>query len=138
MSNFKFGSKSLKELSTVKPALQKVAHRALELSDIDFTIVQGIRTVSQSAQNAQNGTSFLKDPSKSKHITGDAIDFAPLKDGKIDWNDRETFWKVALVFKRAAEELGIKVRLGADWNGSGDYKDEVKRGVFDGGHIELV
>ncbi|AFQ22197.1 endolysin [Pectobacterium phage My1] len=136
--SFKFGSKSLAQLDTVKPALKELALRVIAISPIDFTIVQGKRTLSQSQQNVANGTSFLKDPSKSKHITGDAFDFAPFVNGKIDWDDLEKFWTIAKIFKEEAKAMGVNIRLGADWNGSGDYRDEIQRGSFDGGHIELV
>lgn len=135
---FRFSKKSLAQLDTVDPRLKALAIQVLSISPIDFTIVQGRRTVAQSAQNIKNGTSFLSDPSKSKHVTGEAIDFAPYVNGKLDWDDREKFWTIAKLFKQEAEKMGIKVRLGADWNGSGSYKDEVQRGSFDGGHIELV
>lgn len=135
---FRFSKKSLAQLDTVDPRLKALAIQVLSVSPIDFTIVQGRRTVAQSAQNIKNGTSFLSDPSKSKHVTGEAIDFAPYVNGKLDWDDREKFWTIAKLFKQEAEKMGIKVRLGADWNGNGSYKDEVTRGVFDGGHIELV
>lgn len=135
---FRFSKKSLAQLDTVDPRLKALAIQVLSVSPIDFTIVQGRRTVAQSAQNIKNGTSFLSDPSKSKHVTGEAIDFAPYVDGKLDWDDREKFWTIAKLFKQEAEKMGIKVRLGADWNGSGSYKDEVQRGTFDGGHVELV
>ena len=136
--SFKFGKNSEKQLATVKPELQKVARRALEISPHDFTIVQGIRTVVQSAQNIANGTSFLSNPNKSKHITGDALDFAPFINGKIDWNDYEVFWAVKKAFQQAGQELGVKLRFGADWNNSNDYRDEIQRGTYDGGHVELV
>lgn len=135
---FRFSKKSLAQLDTVDPRLKALAIQVLSVSPIDFTIVQGRRTVAQSAQNIKNGTSFLSDPSKSKHVTGEAIDFAPYVNGKLDWDDREKFWTIAKLFKQEAEKMGIKVRLGADWNGSGSYKDEVQRGSFDGGHVELV
>lgn len=135
---FRFSKKSLAQLDTVDPRLKALAIQVLSISPIDFTIVQGRRTVAQSAQNIKNGTSFLSDPSKSKHVTGEAIDFAPYVNGKLDWDDREKFWTIAKLFKQEAEKMGIKVRLGADWNGSGSYKDEVQRGTFDGGHVELV
>lgn len=135
---FRFSKKSLEQLDTVDPRLKALAIQVLSVSPIDFTIVQGRRTVAQSAQNIKNGTSFLSDPSKSKHVTGEAIDFAPYVNGKLDWDDREKFWTIAKLFKQEAEKMGIKVRLGADWNGNGSYKDEVQRGSFDGGHIELV
>ncbi|ATS94012.1 putative endolysin [Pectobacterium phage DU_PP_V] len=136
--SFRFGSRSLAQLDTVKPQLKELAIQVLSVSPIDFTVIQGKRTLSQSQQNVANGTSFLKDPSKSKHITGDAIDFAPFINGKINWDDLEAFWTIAKIFKQEAEKMGIPIKLGADWNGSGDYKDEIKRGTFDGGHIELV
>ncbi len=135
---FRFSKKSLAQLDTVDPRLKALAIQVLSVSPIDFTIVQGRRTVAQSAQNIKNGTSFLSDPSKSKHVTGEAIDFAPYVNGKLDWDDREKFWTIAKLFKQEAEKMGIKVRLGADWNGNGSYKDEVQRGSFDGGHVELV
>lgn len=136
--SFRFGNRSLQQLDTVDPKLKALAIRALELSLHDFTIIQGKRTVEQSAQNIANGTSFLKDPSKSKHVTGKAIDFAPYINGKIDWNDLEAFWAIVGAFKKAANEMNIAVRFGADWNNSGDYRDEIQRGVYDGGHVELL
>lgn len=136
--SFRFGNRSLQQLDTVDPKLKALAIRALELSPHDFTIIQGKRTVEQSAQNIANGTSFLKDPSKSKHVTGKAIDFTPYIKGKIDWNDLEAFWAIVGAFKKAANEMNIAVRFGADWNNSGDYRDEIQRGTYDGGHVELL
>jgi peptidoglycan L-alanyl-D-glutamate endopeptidase CwlK len=138
MSKFAYGNASKSKLEPLQPNLKKVAARAIELTPIDFTIVQGLRTVAQSAENIKNGTSFLSDPNKSKHITGNALDFAPLKNGKIDWNDLEAFKTVADAFFAAARELNIKIRWGGDWNMNGDYKDEIARGTYDGGHIELL
>jgi peptidoglycan LD-endopeptidase CwlK len=135
---FKFSKKSMDQLDTVDPKLKDLALRVIAISPIDFTIVQGRRTLAQSQQNVANGTSFLKDPSKSKHLTGEAFDFAPYVNGKIDWNNLENFWTIAKLFKQEADKIGLKIRLGADWNGSGDYKDEIQRGSFDGGHVELV
>lgn len=136
--SFKFSKRSLDRLKGVHPDLVKVTHRALELSPYDFTITEGLRSLEQSAKNIANGTSFLKDPSKSKHVQGRAVDFAPLKDGKIDWNDIDAFQAVADAFFKAADELGVKIKWGGDWNQNGSYKDEIQRGTLDGPHIELI
>ncbi len=45
MSNFKFGERSEKELATCNPQLVNVMRKALLLSDVDFGIVQGARTI---------------------------------------------------------------------------------------------
>lgn len=44
MSKFSFGKRSLNNLVGVNEDLVKVVHRALELFEIDFTVVEGIRT----------------------------------------------------------------------------------------------
>lgn len=136
--SFRFSKRSLDNLVGVHPDLVKITHRALELSPYDFIVTEGLRSVEQSAQNIKNGKSFLKDPKSSKHVQGRAVDFAPLKDGKIDWNDLAVFEAVAKAFQKAADELGVPVKWGGDWNQNGDYRDEIKRGTFDGPHIELM
>ena len=44
MSKFSFSKRSLNNLIGVNEDLVKVVHRALELSEIDFTVVEGVRT----------------------------------------------------------------------------------------------
>ena len=42
---YKLSKRSLRNLEGVHPLLVSVVHRALELSDIDFTVVEGLRTI---------------------------------------------------------------------------------------------
>ena len=72
----------------------------------------------------------------SKHIDGLAVDLAPLnKDGSIDWNDLVKFDRISKAMFKAAEELGIKIRWGADWNQNGVPRE---KGESDSPHYELV
>ena len=43
--SFQFGKRSIKRLEGVHPDLVKVCHRALEMSPIDFSIIEGMRTL---------------------------------------------------------------------------------------------
>lgn len=128
-SNFKFGKRSLDNLRGVHPDLVKVANRALELSPIDFTITEGLRTVARQKELVAKG---LSKTMNSRHITGHAVDFVPLP---VDWNNVEPFITVAKCFLQASKELGIPIRWGGDWNMNGDWKDEKFRDLP---HAELL
>jgi hypothetical protein len=48
---------------------------------------------------------------RSRHLTGHAIDFVPLRGGKASW-EHEDFRIVADTFKSVATELKIPIRWG--------------------------
>ena len=47
---YKLGQKSLSNLKGVHPDLVKVVKRAIELTECDFTITEGLRTKERQAQ----------------------------------------------------------------------------------------
>jgi peptidoglycan L-alanyl-D-glutamate endopeptidase CwlK len=48
--SFSFGSTSRSRLDTVHPKLQKVCERALQLSSVDFMVLEGVRTPERQRQ----------------------------------------------------------------------------------------
>ena len=50
----------------------------------------------------------------SYHLTGHAVDIAPIIDGKVSW-DWDNFYPMAEAMKQAAEELDVKLNWGGDW-----------------------
>ena len=139
MSKFVFGQRSLDRLNGVNTRLVSVVHRALELSTVDFTVVEGLRSKQRQAQlYAQGRTTAGKIVTwtlKSKHIDGLAVDLAPVMDGKIDWNDSAKFNAIGAAMMQAAKELGVSIRWGKDWNANGIIGE---RGESDSPHFELV
>lgn len=129
MGNFVFGKRSKQNLEGLHPDLIKVCYRALELSDIDFVITEGLRTYARQKELVAKG---LSKTMNSRHLTGHAIDFVPLP---VDWNNTNAFIHVADCFLKASEELKIPVRWGGDWNRNGDWKDEKFRDLP---HVELL
>ena len=111
MGNFAFGERSKKNLTGVHPDLVKVATKALELSQIDFTVTEGLRTKERQAQLMSAGASKTMN---SRHITGHAIDIAPIIAGEVRW-DWPPFQELAKAFKLAAQELGVPIVWGGDW-----------------------
>ena len=79
MSKFSFSKRSLDNLVGVNEDLVKVVHRALELSEIGFTVVEGIRTKERQVELVNQGKSKTMN---SYHIPnsngGRAVDFLSL------------------------------------------------------------
>lgn len=117
-----FSKKSLEHLKDVHPDLQRLAHRALLLSPIDFGVIDGIRTVNEQKKLFESGATKTMN---SRHLTGHAIDVAAFVDGKIRW-DWPLYDAIAVAFKAASRELNIPIVWGGDWT---TFKD--------GPHYEL-
>lgn len=144
---YKFSTRSKETLRGVHPDLIGVCYRALQLTEKDFTLVQGVRTAEEQNELYKQGRSkpgsivTHKDgyKNKSNHQVkadgwGWSVDFA-VWNGKIDFNDIDGYKKVASAFLKASKEMGIPVRWGADWNMNGKTSDE---SFLDWGHVELV
>ena len=111
--NFKLSQRSLDRLKGVHPDLVKVVKCAIEISDYDFMVVEGLRTKETQAEYVKKGVSKTMN---SYHLTGHAVDLAPLEHGAIDWNNSKgQFDAVAKAMKQAAKELGVSVEWGGDW-----------------------
>lgn len=111
MSKFAFGDRSLRALNGVHPDLVLIANKALSLSQIDFAVTEGLRTKARQAELMAAGASRTMN---SRHLTGHAIDVAPIIGGKIRW-DWPLFDELAKAFKLAAKEENIPIVWGGDW-----------------------
>lgn len=156
---FSFSAVSRKRLVGLHPDLARVVERALQLSEIDFMVVEGVRTHEQCRINYGKGrtvdqvrakgidakyaqprlakVTWLSNPYSSKHLPqgdgfGHAVDLLP---APYDWKDPKGFDKVAKAMKQAAAELKVAMRWGADWNQNGRPRE---RGETDSPHFELV
>lgn len=155
------GPTSRKRMEGVDPNLVRVFERAAAQAtkDLDFFILEGVRSKEQMfinygkgrtaaqctakgvpavyAKPKENKVTWLNDPLASNHRVmpdgwGKAIDAAPYP---LDWNDSKRFQKMAELILKCANELGVKVRWGRDWNMNGRYEE---KGETDGPHFELV
>lgn len=149
MSKFKFGAKSVARLRTVHHDMRRVAVRALELSSVDFSVVQGWRTLDEQRQLYGKGRTAAEciragvpaayaKPLEAKvtwtlnsnHLSGNAIDVCPFHEGALNWDDdgKLGLWPIiADAFKQAASELNINIEWGGDW-----------KSKIDRPHFELV
>lgn len=113
-----FGKKSLEQRATLVPELQRVVDFAIRF--VDFSITEGRRTLERQKQLLAEGKTKTLD---SKHLTGEAFDFAPYPE--LDWKDRERFIYIAGHIMMAGHTLGVPLRYGGDWDRDGQLKDNV-------------
>ena len=117
--SYKLGKRSKQKLSGVHPDMVAVVKRAIEITEQDFTVIEGIRNINRQRELYKAGKSTTMN---SRHITGHAVDLAPWP---ISW-DWEDFYPIAEAMKAAAEELEIDIVWGGDW-----------KSFPDGPHFEL-
>lgn len=104
--------RSEQNLRGVHPDLVKVVRRAIKLSRVDFMVIEGKRNEARQRQLVANGQSQTMN---SRHLTGHAVDCAPLIHRQIPWNDWSKFELVARAMKKAAAELNVEIEWGGDW-----------------------
>ena len=108
--------RSLERLSGAHPDLQKVIKRAAAISDLDFTVLEVLRTLERQRQLVAKGASKTM---KSRHLPSAdgksrACDIAPMIDGQVSW-DWPLYNRLAPIIKQAAVEVGVSIEWGGDW-----------------------
>jgi peptidoglycan LD-endopeptidase CwlK len=114
--SFTLSTRSRARLIGVHPDLVRVVERAITVTLVDFSVVEGIRTLAKQAEYFRKGKSMTMN---SRHLTGHAVDLAPwmMVDGKltIDWTSDAGWEAIADAMKSSAYALGVPIEWGGDW-----------------------
>lgn len=126
----KFGKRSRENLSTCNKDLQLIFKEVIR--HVDCSVLEGHR--SEDRQNAlyKEGKTKVKYP-RGRHNASpsNAVDVVPYP---IDWEDRERMTLFAGFVLGIANQMGINLRWGGDW----DQDFEVQDNKFDDfPHFEL-
>lgn len=84
------GKRSLDNLEGVHPHMQTIVHEAIKRTEQDFTVIEGLRTLSRQKELVAKGVSWTLN---SRHLTGHAVDMVPypitkhLKYPHVQWQD---------------------------------------------------
>ena len=119
---FSLGPRSKQRLRGVHPDLVKVVERAIEITDVDFTVLEGLRTPERQKALVEAGASQTLN---SRHITGHAVDLGAWVGDEVRW-DWPLYHKIAAAMKEAAKQEGVSIVWGGGW-----------RTFKDGPHFEL-
>ncbi len=109
----RFGKKSKKNMEGIHPDLIRVLDAAIKR--YDFSVIEGLRTEERQRELVAAGKSQI---TKSKHLTGHAVDIAPWP---IDWNDTGRIKDMLLNVLEEASQMGVGLRIGGNWSSFKDY-----------------
>lgn len=102
----------------------------------DLIILEGLRSYETQEKYFKTGKSKTL---KSKHLIGKAVDMCPYPIPE-NWGEKKIKEKFKFYFfcgyvLAKAEEMKIKIRLGADWNGDKNFRDQNFDDLL---HVELL
>jgi len=108
---FALSKRSMENLKGVHTDLVKVVNKAILISIVDFVVVEGLRTEKRQRELYDKGLSKVI---HSRHLTGHAVDLAPIINGEIRWS-WPPFYDIADAMKTAAKEIRVSLIWGGDW-----------------------
>jgi len=112
---YKFGKRSLRNMSGIDNRLRRVLFTALEFGVIDFTVICGVRSQAEQdrlyAQGRTEPGPIVTWTRNSRHITGEAVDIVPYP---VDWENELNFAMLAGVVKSAAAVEKVDIEWGYD------------------------
>lgn len=143
---YSFGEKSLAQLKTCHPDIQKILNELIKI--YDFSVLEGERTLETQQKYFAEGKSTLDGVTKkSKHQSSPsmAVDIMPYKTGTNAFSGKELdnrrfymmMGMVKAIALRLKEEGQIthSVRFGLDWDGDDTFADQT---FHDLPHFELI
>lgn len=110
---FKLSQRSLKNLVGVDDRLVRVVHRAIELTEVDFAVIEGVRTPQRQRELFEKGASQIRDG--GKHVEGKAVDLMAYIGPRASW-ELNLYDDIADAMKAAAIEFDVPLRWGGAWS----------------------
>lgn len=113
---YTLGVRSKARLKGVHPDLVKVVERAIQITTVDFTVLEGVRTPERQKILVESGASQTMN---SRHIPGadgfaKAVDLGAWVDDEVRW-DWPLYHKIAAAMKEAAKQVNVPIEWGGDW-----------------------
>jgi peptidoglycan L-alanyl-D-glutamate endopeptidase CwlK len=109
---YALSQRSLEKLQGVDDRLVRVVLRAIQITKVDFGVVQGVRTMAEQAALVAKGASQTM---QSKHLDGKAVDLMAYIDGRASW-ELSLYDDIAEAMKIAGREQSVALRWGAAWS----------------------
>jgi peptidoglycan L-alanyl-D-glutamate endopeptidase CwlK len=114
---FALSTRSKNRLMGVHPKLVKVVHRAIEITDIDFGVTEGMRDLETQKHYVATGKSQTMN---SKHLRQNdgfshAVDLVAYIGPQVSW-ELNLYDNICDAMKRAARDVGLSIRWGASWH----------------------
>jgi peptidoglycan L-alanyl-D-glutamate endopeptidase CwlK len=108
---YQLSDRSCDKLIGVHTDLVKIVYRAIQTTEIDFGVSEGLRSLETQKEYLAKGVTTTLN---SRHLSGHAVDVFAYVGGIARW-EMPLYEKIHDAFKSASEELGIPVEWGGGW-----------------------
>jgi peptidoglycan L-alanyl-D-glutamate endopeptidase CwlK len=149
--SFRLSKRSRDRLDGVSLPLIEVVELAIQLTRVDFGVIEGVRTAARQRELVASGASQTM---RSRHLTGDAVDVMAYVGNRGSW-ESALYAPIADAFKAAGQSLGVPLRWGgawtvrdltlwpdtaedAMWSYVAERREQGRRPFLDLGHFELA
>ncbi len=112
MQKYQLSKRSLERLRGVHPDLVKIVRLAIQLTEVDFSVLEGVRTMDRQVELYRAKASMTMN---SRHLTGHAVDLGAYVDGEIRW-DWPLYHKIYDAMSKASTLVGMPLNWGGHWN----------------------
>lgn len=130
---FILSDKSKTKLALVHPHLKQVVEQAIKISSVDFTVLEGIRTLDRQRELVKAGASTTMN---SRHIHGLAVDLGAMIGGHITWQPK-IYTQIADAMLATATKLDIPLIWGGSWRSFPDLVHyELNRNFYPDSNME--
>lgn len=120
---FILSSRSRSKLIGVHPDLILVVEDAIKITEVDFAVLEGLRTIATQKKYVESGASWTMN---GRHLTGHAVDLGAYLNGRISWA-WPLYYKIADAMFESAKKNNIPLEWGGNWS----------RKKKDGPHFQL-
>lgn len=111
MADFRLSKRSLKNLEGVHKDLVDVVKYAITVTEIDFGVIEGVRSLDRQRQMVAQGASRTM---RSRHLTGHAVDLMAYIGSRGSW-EWPLYERIYEAMKYSADELSISIKWGGKW-----------------------
>ena len=124
---FQLGRRSKQRLADCHPVMAAVVERAIEITGVDFTVLETLRSEKKQRHLVRQGKSQTKNSRHLGRVPKNAPELGPIShaadlaawvDETINW-EWEHYFTIANAMKQASEELKVRIKWGGCW----DYLD---------------
>jgi len=106
---YRLSTRSRKKLIGVHPFLSFAVEKAIEICEVDFGVIEGVRSFQRQKSLVKQGRSKTFN---SYHLYGLAVDLVPWIDGNFRWDDDEAFKKIAKAMKEVIDRYKLPIEWG--------------------------
>lgn len=141
---YRFGKTSSERLSTCEMDMQKIMQQAIRVSDVDFGIAEGHRSIEKQQQYYKEGKSKIDGVTrlgKHNYLPSLAVDIYPFVNGQAKWDNEHLSYLAGLIqgvaemlYKKG--EISHLIRWGGNWDMDGEIL--LDQSFDDRPHFELI